>query len=316
MSAVLPNDYLDYPLRRYGMDHDRYDWSMLPRRAPVQWPGGARIALWVVPALEWFPLDMKGQPFKPPGAMQTAYPDFRHYTLRDYGNRVGIFRIMQALDRHGIRASAAVNAAVAVRYPTLIQACVQRGWEIIANGLDMDHLHHGGLDAAQERAWIRQTLDILNKASGQQVRGWLSPAKSESFNTPDLLAEAGLDYACDWVNDDMPYAMRTSHGPLHAMPHPIDIDDATILVQNHHTEDDFRDALTDQFDLLYREASPENGRVMEISLHPWVIGQPYRIRALEEALAHIMRHQGVWAATGSEILDAWKAGQQPTPNKA
>lgn len=316
MSAVLPNDYLDYPLRRYGMDHDRYDWSMLPRRPPVQWPGGARIALWVVPALEWFPLDMKGQPFKPPGAMQTAYPDFRHYTLRDYGNRVGIFRIMQALDRHGIRASAAVNAAVAVRYPTLIQACVQRGWEIIANGLDMDHLHHGGLDAAQERAWIRQTLDILNKASGQQVRGWLSPAKSESFNTPDLLAEAGLDYACDWVNDDMPYAMRTSHGPLHAMPHPIDIDDATILVQNHHTEDDFRDALTDQFDLLYREASPENGRVMAISLHPWVIGQPYRIRALEEALAHIMRHQGVWAATGSEILDAWKAGQQPTPNKA
>jgi peptidoglycan/xylan/chitin deacetylase (PgdA/CDA1 family) len=316
MSAVLPNDYLEYPLRRYGMDHDRYDWSMLPRRAPVQWPGGARIALWVVPALEWFPLDMKGQPFKPPGAMQTAYPDFRHYTLRDYGNRVGIFRIMQALDRHGIRASAAVNAAVAVRYPALIQACVQRGWEIIANGLDMDHLHHGGLDASQERAWIRQTLDILNSASGQQVRGWLSPAKSESFNTPDLLAEAGLDYACDWVNDDMPYAMRTSHGPLHAMPHPIDIDDATILVQNHHTEDDFRDALIDQFDLLYREASPENGRVMAISLHPWVIGQPYRIGALEEALAHIMRHRGVWAATGSEILDAWKAGQPAAPHKA
>ena len=309
MSAVLPNDYLDYPLRRYGMDHDRYDWSMLPRRAPVQWPGGARIALWVVPALEWFPLDMKGQPFKPPGAMQTAYPDFRHYTLRDYGNRVGIFRIMQALDRHGIRASAAVNAAVAVRYPTLIQACVQRGWEIIANGLDMDHLHHGGLDAAQERAWIRQTLDILNKASGQQVRGWLSPAKSESFNTPDLLAEAGLDYACDWVNDDMPYAMRTSHGPLHAMPHPIDIDDATILVQNHHTEDDFRDQLCDQFDVLYKESATQGGRIMAISLHPWVIGQPYRIKALEDALQHIMGHDGVWAATGSEILDAWMAQQ-------
>ena len=117
MSIVLPNDYLDYPLRRHGMDHERYDWSMLPRRTPVRWPGGARIALWVVPALEWFPLDMKGQPFKPPGAMQTAYPDLRHYTLRDYGNRVGIFRIMQALQQHGIPATAAVNAAVAVRYP-------------------------------------------------------------------------------------------------------------------------------------------------------------------------------------------------------
>lgn len=304
----LPKDYLEYPLRRYGMDHERYDWSMLPQRAGVAWPGGARIALWVVPALEWFPLDMKGQPFKPPGAMQTAYPDFRHYTLRDYGNRVGIYRIMQALERHGIRATAAVNAAVAVRYPHLIQACRKRGWEIVAKGLDMDHLHHGGLDVDEERAWIAQALGILNDATGQKVRGWLSPAKSESFQTLDLLAEAGLDYVCDWVNDDMPYALRTSHGPLHAMPHPIDIDDHTILVQNHHTEDDFRDALIDQFDLLYREATPDNGRVMAIALHPWVIGQPYRIGALEQALAHIMSHTGVWAATGSEILDAWKSG--------
>ena len=304
----LPKDYLDYPLRRYGMDHERYDWSMLPQRAGVAWPGGARIALWVVPALEWFPLDMKGQPFKPPGAMQTAYPDFRHYTLRDYGNRVGIYRIMQALERHGIRATAAVNAAVAVRYPHLIQACRKRGWEIMAKGLDMDHLHHGGLSADEERQWIGQAMTILRQATGGAVRGWLSPAKSESFQTLDLLAEAGLDYVCDWVNDDMPYAMRTSHGPLHAMPHPIDIDDHTILVQNHHTEDDFRDALVDQFDLLYREATPDNGRVMAIALHPWVIGQPYRIGALEQALAHIMSHTGVWAATGSEILDAWKSG--------
>jgi len=305
----LPSNYLDYPLRRHGMDHERYDWSMLPRRKPVAWPGGARIALWVVPALEWFPLDMKGQPFRPPGAMQTSYPDLRHYTLRDYGNRVGIFRLMQALDRHGIRATAAVNAAVAVRYPSLIQACLKRGWEIVANGLDMDHLHHGGLAEADERRWIEQTLGILRQATGGAVRGWLSPGKSESFTTPDLLAEAGIEYLCDWVNDDMPYAMRTRASGLHAMPHPIDIDDYTILVQNHHTEDDFRDALIDQFDLLYREATPDNGRVMAISLHPWVIGQPYRIGALEEALAHIMRRSGVWAATGSEILDAWKAGQ-------
>jgi len=267
------------------------------------------MALWVVPALEWFPLDMKGQPFKPPGAMQTAYPDFRHYTLRDYGNRVGIFRIMQALERHGIPASVAMNAAVAVRYPALVQACVKRGWEVMANGLDMDHLHHGGLAEADERALIQQSVEILRKASGQNIRGWLSPAKSESWNTLDLIREAGIEYACDWVNDDMPYPMSTRSGTLYAMPHPIDIDDATILVQNHHTEDDFRDALIDQFDLLYREASEDNGRVMAISLHPWVIGQPYRIRALEEALAHIMRHRGVWAATGSQILDAWQAAQ-------
>ncbi|RZA17921.1 MAG: polysaccharide deacetylase, partial [Lysobacteraceae bacterium] len=236
-TTKLPDDYLDYPLRRHGMDHERYEWSMLPRRQPVAWPNQARIALWVVPTLEWFPLDMKGQPFKPMGGMQTAYPDFRHYTLRDYGNRVGIFRVMQALDRHGFRASAAMNAAVAVRYPHLVKACVDRGWEIIGGGLDMDHLHHGGLPEEDERRWITEALGILRQASGQSVRGWLSPGKSESFTTPDLLREAGVDYVCDWVNDDMPYAMKTRAGALHAMPHPIDIDDATILVQNHHTED-------------------------------------------------------------------------------
>jgi peptidoglycan/xylan/chitin deacetylase (PgdA/CDA1 family) len=252
---------------------------------------------------------MAGVPFKPPGAMQTAYPDLRHYTLRDYGNRVGIFRIMKALEKHGIRPTAAVNAAVAVRYPSLIQECTQRGWEIMANGLDMDHLHHGGLAVEDEKKLIDTTLDILRKASGQAVRGWLSPAKSESAATLDLLGAAELDYVCDWVNDDMPYAMRTASGPIHAMPHPIDIDDHTILVQNHHTEDDFRDQLCDQFDLLYKESATAGGRIMAISLHPWVIGQPYRMRALEEALAHIMRHPGVWAATGSEILDAWKASQ-------
>ena len=305
----LPDDYLNYPLRRYGMDHDRYDWSMLPERRPVVWPGQARVALWVVPALEWFPLNMGGLPFKPPGAMQTAYPDLRHYTLRDYGNRVGIFRIMKALEKHGIRPSVAVNAAVALRYPALIKECTQRGWEIMANGLDMDHLHHGGLAADEEKKLIDTTLDVLRQASGQAVRGWLSPAKSESAATLDLLGAAGLDYVCDWVNDDMPYAMRTASGPIHAMPHPIDMDDYTILVQNHHTEDDFRDQLCDQFDVLYKESASQGGRVMAISLHPWVIGQPYRMRALEEALAHIMRHQGVWAATGSEILDAWKAAQ-------
>jgi len=305
----LPADYMDYPLRRYGMDHERYDWSMLPDRKPVAWPNQARVALWVVPALEWFPLNMAGQPFKPPGAMQTAYPDLRHYTLRDYGNRVGIFRIMKALEKHGIRPTVAVNAAVAVRYPSLSKECTQRGWEIMANGLDMDHLHHGGLAVDDEKKLIDTTLDILRRASGQAVRGWLSPAKSESAATLDLLGAAGLDYVCDWVNDDMPYAMRTASGPVHAMPHPIDMDDHTILVQNHHTEDDFRDQLCDQFDLLYKESATAGGRIMAISLHPWVIGQPYRMRALEEALAHIMRHPGVWAATGGEILDAWKASQ-------
>jgi peptidoglycan/xylan/chitin deacetylase (PgdA/CDA1 family) len=306
--SIAP-EYLEYPLRRYGMDHDRYDWSMLPQRKNVWWPNGASVALWVIPALEWFPLDMKGKPFKPPGAMVTSYPDLRHYTLRDYGNRVGIFRIMKALEKHGIRASVAVNAAVAVRYPSLVKECAERGWEIIANGLDMDHLHYEGLVPDEEKRLIASTLATLRGASGQKVRGWLSPAKSESFATPDLVAQAGIEYLCDWVNDDMPYPMRAGERTIHAMPHPSDIDDYAILVQNHHSEAEFRDQLIDHFDVLYREAQTQGGRIMAISLRPWITGQPYRIGVLEEALAHMMRHRGVWAATGAEILDIWSAQQ-------
>ena len=303
----MPDSYLQYPMRRYGMDHDLYSWSPLPQRQPVAWPGGARIALWITVALEWFPLNMKGVPFKPPGAMVTAYPDLRHYTLRDYGNRVGVYRVAQALAQHGIPATAAVNAAVAARYPSLISHCGDWGWEVIANGLDMDHLHHAGLSREDEQQLVTRTLETLRQASGQPVRGWLSPAKSQSAATLELLAQAGLDYCCDWVNDDMPYRMSAAGRELVAMPHPCDIDDYTILINNHHTEDDFRDALIDQFDTLYRETTAQGGRVMAVSLHPWVIGQPYRIGALEQALEHIMRHKGVWPATGSQILDAWRA---------
>lgn len=293
---MISDDYLKYPKRRHGMDHDRYEWSVLNKRKKIRWPGGQRIALWVTVALEWFPLDMKGQPFKPPGALQTAYPDLRHYTLRDYGNRVGIFRVLKALERHGIRASVAVNAAVAARYPALLKELVSRNWEILGHGLDMDHLHYEGM--ADEKALIRKCLQILPK-----VRGWLSPAKSESSQTLDLLAEAGIEYVCDWVNDDMPYRIQN----LYSMPHSSDLDDYAILVNNHHDEDQYRDQLVDQFDALYEESATQGGRIMAISLHPWVIGQPYRIGALESALAHIVRHPGVWPATGAEILDAWKA---------
>lgn len=303
----LPSDYLDYPKRRYGMDHERYAWSMLPRRKPVRWPGGKPVALMIVPALQWFPLDMKGKPFKPPGAMVTAYPDLRHYTLRDYGNRVGIFRVMKALDRFGIRASAAVNAAVAARHPSLVTACVERGWEVMAHGLDMDHLHAEGLPLAEEQRLVEETLAILRRISGQRIRGWLSPARSESFATLDLVAAAGFDYVCDWVNDDMPYAMRTASRTLHALPLPNDIEDYTILVQNRHSEEEFTQQVCDQFDLLRREAAAQGGRILALALHPWVIGQPYRIGALERALDHVMESGEVWAATASEILDAFTA---------
>lgn len=284
------------------MDHARYEWSILERRKKIQWPGNARIALWITVALEWFPLDQKGQPFKPAGSLQTAYPDLRHYTLRDYGNRVGIFRVMQALEKHGIRATAAANAAVALRYPSLLQEIRRKRWEVMAHGLDMDHLHYEGMTG--EKDLIERSLKALGKP-----RGWLSPGKSESYQTPDLLAEAGIEYLCDWVNDDMPYEFKAGGRTLYAMPHSNDIDDATVLIGMHHDEDEFRLQVMDQFDALYEESARHGGRIMSLHLHPWAIGQPYRIGTLERTLGYLMRHPGVWPATGSEILDAWRKQQ-------
>ena len=303
----LPDDYLKYPHRKKGMDHERYAWSTLPSRSKIEWPDGARLALWIVPALEWFPLDMTGKPFLVPGGFTRPYPDYWNYTTRDYGNRIGIFRIMQVLDDLGIRASAPMNSALAERHPSLVEELNKRDWEIIAHGIDMDKPLYGGMDPAEEEALVAESVSTLRQLSGQPVTGWLSPARSESMATPDLVAKHGIAYLCDWANDDLPYPMQTAHGEIHAMPHSHEIDDRLIMVQNHHSEDAFETQIKDQFNTLYREAETAGGRILAISLHPWVIGQPYRIKSLRQALAHIMEHDGIWPATGAEILQAFKS---------
>ncbi|MEL0022039.1 MAG: polysaccharide deacetylase family protein [Rickettsiales bacterium] len=302
----LPDDYIRYPRRKYGIDNDRYDWSILPRRDPVAWPGGAKIALWVVPVLEYFPLDSPREPFIPPGGMTTPYPDIRAYSLRDYGSRVGAFRVFKALDAQGIKATVAFNARVAQRYPFLMREVTRRGWEVMAHGVDMGKLHHGELEIETERGLVRESVSVLRALSGQDVRGWASPARSESLNTLDLIAAEGIEYVADWVNDDMSYPMKTAAGEIHSMPHTHEISDQHLILHMSHTEKEFTEQVCDQFDTLYREAATQGGRIMTLTIHPWCSGQPHRIKALEAALAHIMGHDGVWSATGAEILDAFR----------
>ena len=303
---ALSDDYLKYPKRGHGMDHERYTWSQLHERPAVTWPNGARVALWVVTQLQWFPLDMK--PAIPvPAGMARPYPDYWDYTLRDYGNRIGVFRIFKVLDKLGIKSSVAINSALAERYPYLVEQVNARDWELIANGLDMGHPHHGGMERDEEAALIKGVLDSLRGLSGQKIRGWLSPLRSESMNTPDLVAAQGIEYVCDWANDDLPYAFKSASGTIHNMPHTMELDDQQILVSLRHTEQEYVDQLKDQFDCLYAEAASRGGRVMAINLNPWVTGQAYRIKALEQALAYITAHDGVWSATGAEILDAFTA---------
>ncbi len=305
----LPDSYLVYDHRSYGMDHDRYDWSILPRRKPVVWPNGARIALWVTPVLEFFPLDTPVKPFKAQGSMVTPYPDLRHYTLRDYGNRVGFYRVAKALDDSGIKATVAMNSDVAKRNPFLVDEVTRRGWEIMAHGVNMAKLHYTGLDESEEKAQVQESLSTVREMSGQPVRGWLSPARSESWATPDLVAAEGVDYLCDWINDDMPYPFRTKSGEVTAMPHQHWISDATILFFYKQTGDEFVQQVKDQLDTLHAEAGTQGGRIMALTIHPWMSGQPHRIRFLEQVLDYLTSKSGVWTATASEILDSWKSQQ-------
>ena len=303
----LPDDYLEYPIRGYGMDHDRYGWEILFRRKPVEWPGGARVALWITPLLQWFPMDMETGPVAPPGGFNRPYPDYRNYSHRDYGLRVGVFRFFRLFDALGIKASAALNSAVGERYPVVVDEINRRGWEVIAHGVHMGHVSHGGMDEKLEAGRVESCIRSLRETTGQPVRGWLSIGKSESDNTPDLLAANGIEYQCDWCNDDMPYRFATGNGDLFAMPHTVELDDREVLLRFHHREAEFVQQIKDQFDVLHAEAERYGGRILSIALHPWVMGHPYRIRYLREALEYVLGHDGVWPATGAEILDACKA---------
>jgi allantoinase len=306
---ALDPEHLEYPQRNYGMDHDRYDWSMLSDRQPVQWPEGNKLALWVNVCLQFFPLNQQGKPFPPPGGMTMPYPDLRHFTLRDYGNRVGIFRFLKAFDRYGIKPTFAVNGRLAQRNPYLMGLLKERGDEISAHGWHMDAPHYGGQDPAEEEELIKRTLDTLREASGQAVDGWLSPARNESEATPELLAANGIRYFSDWVNDDMPYAFRTQNGPLWAMPLSNELEDRFILMNNLHSEQSYADQVCDACDFLLQEAETGGGRILALNIHPWMLGQPHRIGKLEQVLEYITSQPGVWSASAGTILDVFSAAQ-------
>ncbi len=296
----------DDPMRRYGMDHDRYDWSLLQKRAPVSWPDGKRIALWVNIAVEVFPMNGDAKPFKLPGSMVKPYPDLQTYTWRDYGNRVGIYRVMRAADKFGIKTDWSVNAAIAKKYPQLLRDILARGEDVIAHGMDMATPHHGGMPEAEERALVGKTLRMLKDGGAENIRGWLSPGKSQSAVTPEILAEAGMEFLCDWPNDELPYMFRTEAGKIVSMPHSSDLNDRRIIADFRHDEASFVDQVKDHYTYLSREADAEGGRVMSLTLHPWVTGQSHRIAALEEALSFLSEQADIWFASGAEICSDWK----------
>lgn len=300
---TLDPAYLEYPKRGHGYDHELYPWSAIHERMPIVWPGGKSVAVWPCVSLEWFPITPTDTPFRAPGHMQTAYPDYRHYTARDYGNRVGVYRLLEAFAKAGMKASFATNGAIAERYPELVVDIVAAGHEIIAHSTDMNATIATGLPVDEERILIGKSLDALEAATGARPKGWLSIARSQSWNTPDLLKEAGLRYCCDWVNDELPY--RFNNGLIN-LPLNHELSDRQIITVQQQPADSYAQQMRDAFDWLAGEGA---GRVLPLHLTPYIMGLPYRISALEDLLCDLAARPQAWAAKGGEIVDIWEAQQ-------
>lgn len=297
--------YLDYPKRGYGQDMERYDWALAKDRAPVALASGAQVAAMIVVACEHHVIDPKKSPFAHPHGMVTPFPDLRHFTSRDYGNRVGVFRILKALRERGLKATFAVSAALLSRASPLIDAILNDGHEIAAAGLHGDSIHHSGDEKDAERDKIGH-IRVMFEAAGVIPVTWMSPARQQSFNTPDLLTEAGFTRVLDWESDSVPLNLRTAHGPLAALPLLNELEDFKLLVERKQEEASWVRQILEAKDYLKSEHAARGASVLGFQLTPFVAGQPFRITALEALLDGLAGDEAVWCAGADEIAGAFE----------
>ena len=270
-----------------------FTYSPITDRPPLEWPGGARVAVYIGLNVEHF---VPGLPSTSLWEGTAALvPDPLNHGWRDYGARVGIWRLIESLDRHGLRASALLNADVVDQNPQIIAAGLQREWAWLAHGRNNSTLQTGmALD--EERAYLTDVVATIERGTGRRPRGWLGPGLTETLETPRLLAELGLRYVLDWTNDDQPYPL-TIPGML-SVPYSVELNDLNL---RGLSGPDVQRLITDQFDQLYAEG----GRVMALALHPFVSGQAFRIKYIDSALAHIAGHADVWLTTSDEIAERY-----------
>ena len=271
-----------------------FPYQAIVDRPSIAWPNDARVAVWVIPNIEHFHIEIGSNA-----------PDIRNHSRRDYGNRVGVWRIMETLAKHNVRGTAALNAEVGRFYPRIMEEVTKLKWELMGHGLTNSSMLTG-LAKEQEAAVIAETRQVIEQW-GQKMRGWLGPGLTETWHTLDLLHEHGAEYVCDWVNDDLPYRMNNG---LYSIPYSIELNDMPLFNTPSIDIADFERRICDTFDVLYEEGE-KNARVMAIAFHPFLIGVPHLIRTLDRALAYIASHSRVWFATGSEIIAAYRAQEKP-----
>jgi allantoinase len=279
--------------------HGRYEYVPITRRRDFFWPGGKRLAFYVAVNLEHFAFgEGLGASLAPGG----PHPDVLNFAWRDYGNRVGAWRLLHLLDELRLPSCAITNAAIFDHCPELPAAFVARGDEIVAHGRTNSE-RQGDLDESAEAMLIAESTEVLTRHVGKAPRGWLSPWISESRVTPDLLHEAGYAYLLDWCHDDQPVWLHTRRGGILSVPYPQEVNDIPAIVARQMSAPDFADMILDQFHEMSRQ-SAEQSLVAAVALHPYIVGQPHRLRHLRRALGEIAAARDlVWLTTPGAIAD-------------
>lgn len=286
--------------RRYGMDHERYAWSMLQDRPALRWPGSRPLAVWINCSLQHFPLNPTSK-LKLPGSMTMPYPDLRHFTLREHGNRVGVWRMLAELDAANLSCSFAVNAALVEHALPLMDEIAARDAEVIGHSWSMDTPHAGAME--DEAGLIARSLAALRERFGR-VETWLGPGRLQTAQTPELLRQHGIRACLDWVNDELPYRFHTQHGDLWNLPLPTETEDRFVILDNLHSEASWAEQVIDAFDWQLADASASGaGRLFSLSLHPWVLGQAHRVKHLRTVLAHLGAHRDAcWFCSPRDLV--------------
>ncbi len=263
------------------------------------------MAVWtVVNVEEWSIERAMPRTVLPPPYGQPILPDLPNWAWHEYGMRVGFWRFIDVLKKYGLKATLAINGSVCKTYPRIAKAALEAGWEFMGHGYIQRPMHH----LEDQKAAIRQTIEEIKSFTGKPPRGWESPGLTETYDTIDFLAEAGIEYVADWVLDDQPCLIQTASGPIVSLPYTVEMNDIAMMVlQNHPSEEWLRRGI-DHFDRLYLE-SEQHTRVMAISVHPYITGAPHRIAYLEKLYEYILQRPGVMLWTGEQILD-WFLGKQ------
>ena len=282
------------------MEPNRFDYSPIVDRPRIAWPHGARVALWVAPNIEHYEFLPPRNPYQNPWP-RVPHPDILNYARMDYGNRVGLWRLMEVFDRHELRCTAALNVAVLEHYPEIREAMLRRNWDFMSHGI-YNTQYLWGVSEEAERTFFEDTKDTLMRLTGKRLKGMLGPALTNSERTVDLLADAGLCYHADWFHDDQPFPLKTRNDSrVISMPYSIETNDGVMNRQGFEA-DYFSQIIKDQFDVLYEEGA-QNGQVMCIALHPYWSGRPNRIKYLDDAFSYILSHEYVWKTTADDIAD-------------